>query len=422
MKLQVSSIMSGLFSVTLLALPASAQDGEPCDQNHPPGGPADLGTVPGVCNCKHDPDVACPDGPDLFATWAGQHKGNRQGKTEVGSDGLRSIKGHDCPPIEDICAKEVPNEGEDCNSDGIDDALQLGSLSYAIIPPPTDTQNVPMPIPDFGSVFVNFYIEENVPFDFLAVDLNIDHQLNGQLIVQLVHMTTGSEMALIHQIGAPTESPPYCNGMFNSGFNVTMDDRALREIEYVGCWPGDPWMFEPIVGTYKPFGELSTFIGETTGGWWQLELFDMYPGSSGILNGWTLNFTNVVPGGNDCNANGIPDFTECELDSDGDGVIDDCDDDDDNDGVLDGADQCPDTPADEEVDANGCGCDTQEGGCTSSCAGDFDGDGTVGASDLASVLGAWGPCPNCPQDFDGDGYVKAFDLAVLLGAWGPCPP
>lgn len=54
------------------------------------------------------------------------------------------------------------------------------------------------------------------------------------------------------------------------------------------------------------------------------------------------------------------------------------------------------------------------------CDADLDGDGTVGASDLAQLLGSWGPCEGCPADFDGDGVIGAADLAQLLGSWGPC--
>jgi predicted dienelactone hydrolase len=49
---------------------------------------------------------------------------------------------------------------------------------------------------------------------------------------------------------------------------------------------------------------------------------------------------------------------------------------------------------------------------------DFDGDGSVGGSDLAALLGAWGACSKCAEDLDGDGFVAASDLAILLGAWG----
>ncbi len=55
------------------------------------------------------------------------------------------------------------------------------------------------------------------------------------------------------------------------------------------------------------------------------------------------------------------------------------------------------------------------------CPADLDGDGVVGASDLAQLLGSWGPCPSCAADFNFDGLVSAADLAQLLGSWGACP-
>ncbi len=51
------------------------------------------------------------------------------------------------------------------------------------------------------------------------------------------------------------------------------------------------------------------------------------------------------------------------------------------------------------------------------CDADLDGDGTVGPSDLASLLGAWAT-PGA--DLDGDGTTGMGDLAILLGAWGGC--
>lgn len=55
------------------------------------------------------------------------------------------------------------------------------------------------------------------------------------------------------------------------------------------------------------------------------------------------------------------------------------------------------------------------------CFVDLTGNGVVNASDLALVLGAWGPNPGHPADFNADGLIDHSDLAVLLGAWGPCP-
>ncbi len=55
------------------------------------------------------------------------------------------------------------------------------------------------------------------------------------------------------------------------------------------------------------------------------------------------------------------------------------------------------------------------------CPADLDGSGAVGPSDLAVLLGSWGPNPGHPADLDGDGEVGPSDLAQLLGSWGPCP-
>jgi hypothetical protein len=47
---------------------------------------------------------------------------------------------------------------------------------------------------------------------------------------------------------------------------------------------------------------------------------------------------------------------------------------------------------------------------------DLDGDGSVGGSDLAILLGAWGT-DSPTADLTGDGVVNAADLAILLGSW-----
>lgn len=55
------------------------------------------------------------------------------------------------------------------------------------------------------------------------------------------------------------------------------------------------------------------------------------------------------------------------------------------------------------------------------CPWDLDGNGSVGASDLLSLLAQWGTDPGGPPDFDGSGSVGASDLLALLANWGPCP-
>lgn len=55
-----------------------------------------------------------------------------------------------------------------------------------------------------------------------------------------------------------------------------------------------------------------------------------------------------------------------------------------------------------------------------SCPADIDGSGEVGPADLATLLGAWGPCSSCAADINADGLVGADDLAAILSAWGVC--
>jgi hypothetical protein len=58
------------------------------------------------------------------------------------------------------------------------------------------------------------------------------------------------------------------------------------------------------------------------------------------------------------------------------------------------------------------------------CPADISGDGQVGISDLLTLLGDWGACPNkgtCLADLNDDEIVGIGDLLILLGAWGPCP-
>lgn len=54
---------------------------------------------------------------------------------------------------------------------------------------------------------------------------------------------------------------------------------------------------------------------------------------------------------------------------------------------------------------------------------DLDGDGTIGAADLAILLGQFGgPCPEYSEDLNDDGVVNASDLAVLVGLFGSSGP
>jgi hypothetical protein len=56
------------------------------------------------------------------------------------------------------------------------------------------------------------------------------------------------------------------------------------------------------------------------------------------------------------------------------------------------------------------------------CPWDLDGNGTVGVSDLLTLIMSFGPCGDeCPADFNEDGVVSAADLLILLSNFGACP-
>ena len=59
------------------------------------------------------------------------------------------------------------------------------------------------------------------------------------------------------------------------------------------------------------------------------------------------------------------------------------------------------------------------------CYEDVDGSGTVDVSDLLTLIGNWGNCPDCTEEIPGDAnyddIVDVTDLLMIVGAWGPCP-
>ena len=57
------------------------------------------------------------------------------------------------------------------------------------------------------------------------------------------------------------------------------------------------------------------------------------------------------------------------------------------------------------------------------CTADVNGDATVSGTDLAIVIGSWGPASSGMPgaDINADGTVDAQDLGLLLAAWGNCP-
>jgi alpha-tubulin suppressor-like RCC1 family protein len=135
----------------------------------------------------------------------------------------------------------------------------------------------------------------------------------------------------------------------------------------------------------------------------------------------------------DCNRNGRDDACDIELgiaeDLDANGIVDSCDLDCDGNGLVDpyeiAADPLLDCDGDFVLDS--CeilagAADADGDGVLDSCErqqGDLNLDGTVGAQDLAMLLGVWGQANPPYGDLSGDGVVGPQDLAAILASWGP---
>lgn len=167
-----------------------------------------------------------------------------------------------------------------------------------------------------------------------------------------------------------------------------------------------------VFGYRGPFGTFAAAPGATND-YYEYQVGEHGPGcclEGGLFCGhldWQL-----------CEIEGGVPSTQCLGDQDGDGIDD----------------ACHSAPIGACTSSNWCievsrdVCETLDFGeyqgdgttCASECPADLNDDEIVSASDLAILLGSWGPCAECPADFDGDGVVGAADLAGLLGAWGLC--
>ena len=179
-------------------------------------------------------------------------------------------------------------------------------------------------------------------------------------------------------ITMPAESGTY-------GFRIASDDGSRLLID--GNMVVDRWLEDQGVGTgslqleggrtYAIRVEFHEGIGEQ-----YIDLRWRLPSQSG-----DEAFTTIPPSA----------FRMATPDCNGNGVLDDCD-------IANGTLSDPGAGIPQPCDA-------------ARCEGDLDSSGTVDASDLATLLSAWG---SPAGDIDGDGSTSASDIAVLLSNWGPC--
>ncbi len=174
--------------------------------------------------------------------------------------------------------------------------------------------------------------------------------------------------------GSQTDYPgPWgCGG---DNIDVWFDDSAASAAETT-CPYGQ---LPALGGALRPLTPLADFRGHRPDGLWTISVTDAQFGDTGSVALLCVDLTLA----DDCNHNGRADAEDIEVGSSSDvnhdGTPDECE-----------------------------------------CSADLNQDGSVDASDLASVLAAWGSCAACGADLTHDGFVQADDLALLLAQWGAC--
>lgn len=110
----------------------------------------------------------------------------------------------------------------------------------------------------------------------VSICLDIDHTFAGDLEISLISPSSGATIDLSLNNGS--------NGDNFKGtcFSVT----AKSSITSVSSSDA------PFTGAYLPEGSFSSLIGQPINGDWTLDIVDEGGGDDGILNSWTINFTN----------------------------------------------------------------------------------------------------------------------------------
>jgi hypothetical protein len=202
----------------------------------------------------------------------------------------------------------------------------------------------------------------------LFAGILIDHTWQGNLVIRLIHVDTGTAATLIWR---PGQSAFNVMGTSAFGFNTDNFGSFMTFMYFFDGAANNPYtslafggsgtaMNNPV-GNWRPasisVGGLSVFNGESIAGTWRLTAQDWAPVDTGVIIALQIG---LIP---------LPD-----------------------------------------------------------CPPDVTGNGVVNIDDLLAVINAWGPCPAppapCPADIappGGNGTVNIDDLLAVINGWGACP-
>ena len=151
----------------------------------------------------------------------------------------------------------------DANNDGELNST-LGQTVEVVSP------DSPQPLQDNSTIKSELTVEAIGHVVDIDVLIDIDHTYDSDLLIYLVS-PNGTRVKLVEDTGAAQQN-----------FTQTIfDDDAIFAID-------GPNSTAPYTGRFRPMEPLSTFIGESTEGVWQLEIGDDAPGDTGTLNSWSI--------------------------------------------------------------------------------------------------------------------------------------
>jgi subtilisin-like proprotein convertase family protein len=129
------------------------------------------------------------------------------------------------------------------------------------------SNTTPKPIEDKQYTKDSIYFAGTEIVTKLCVNLSLNHENDGDLVIQL--LGPGGMVNLASQ-----------NGSGGQNFiNTTFDDTASMSISQ-----GTP----PFTGVYKPVAPLSFFNNKAATGYWILRIYDLNAGNTGQLTSWCL--------------------------------------------------------------------------------------------------------------------------------------
>lgn len=273
---------------------------------------------------------------------------------------------------------------------------------------------------------------------------NVEYDCNGNAILDECELTTPRNPAAFRGVnegsGTITLTPASAISPLRTDHTVTATvvengSPVQNTLVQFGITSG-PNAFLDGMDTTDVDGK-ATFTYSGDGGLGIDTIMAYYEDSEGVIQ--ASNEALKEWGSTDCNSNGTvddcdimacPPASPCCGDCDADWVMNIC--------AIDNCPPCDPSCRDCNENCIPDGCDIASGAyqdsppngipdvCQNCHAADFNDSGSVNASDLALLLGAWGSCgvSNCPPggpDINVDCVVNASDLARLLGYWGPCP-